>query len=641
MAAISAALRGFPSLFRSRLKEALPTILFYVVQFILVSLIFGQRYIIVVTCSTTLFQIRRKAHNLPSDYVRLFLVPLLICLLAYAATRTVVLCVVLNLAVPVFLVFWKSSQFAPKDYLGFAMTFLFMELRPPTPSEFRTQFLASVFCFALLIPALVLYNRLLHRSPDPAKQIDAALVRLSQLLELLARDGSNAAVRKELYDTAQKFHRLGYDRRHLFHLPDKQKRYYHLFALLFQRASYLVTDEAAWQEARETPAFPNVMADLSGLVRRLHEADSPAALETLANEIQHKLEENFLPQGRLRIFARSVLHMLLLLCREPLSPTRPTFRSHVWRDWWTGFRQRLTPDSFEFRFALRLAVVLTVSCTVSFLWDFEHTYWFPLHAFLLLQPSYEESAHRMVTRPIGTAIGCLLVHLVYPYLPGLYGIFAFSLVMIALMYCCTPGTWVHPIFSTSFALTMATLTVEETEAIQLRLLYLAMAVVLVLIVNRFLLPSRKDLQFRRNLRSLFYLQSVYWGVVQRSLRDPVDPALYSELLSQFHMIYHEAVSYIAQLPAEEGAGYRTMQLTLWNMFSELEQVECLIQTGALSPSEYPPLEELASQIRTRLVPPQSSLAELKEDGLPQGDLRSMLERYLQNARLLLTCLPKL
>ena len=640
MAALST-LRGFPSLFRSRLKEALPTILFYVVQFVLVSLIFGQRYIIVVTCSTTLFQIRRKVHNLPSDYTRLFLVPLLLCLLAYTATRNVVLCVVLNLAVPVFLVFWKSSQFAPKGYLGFAMTFVFMELRPPTPSEFRTQFLAAIFCFALLIPALVLYDHLLHQTPNPAEQIDAALIRLSQLLELLAKDGCNTAIRKELYDTAQKFHRLGYDRRHLFHLPDKQKRYYHLFALLFQRASYLVTDEAAWREARKTPAFPNVMDDLSGLVRRLHEADNPAALEALAAEIQHKLDENFLPQGRLRIFARSVLHMLLLLCREPLTISHPVFLSRSWRDWWMNFRQRLSPDSFEFRFAMRLAVVLTVSCTVSFLWDFEHTYWFPLHAFLLLQPSYEESTHRMVTRPIGTAIGCLLVHLVYPYLPGLPGIFVFSLAMIALMYCCTPGTWVHPIFSTSFALTMATLTVEETEAIQLRLFYLAMAVVLVLIINRFLLPNRKDLQFRRNLRSLVYLQSVYWSVVQRSLREPVEPALYSELLSQFHMVYHEAVSYIAQLPIKDGKNYRTMELTLWNMFSELEQVECLIQTGALSPAEYPPLEMLASQIRTRLVPPQASLAELTEDSLPQGDLRSILDRYLQNARLLLTCLPNL
>ena len=105
-----------------------------------------------------------------------------------------VLCVVLNLAVPVLLVFWKSSQFAPKGYLGFAMTFVFMEVRPPTPSEFRTQFLAAIFCFALLIPALVLYDHLLHQTPNPAEQIDAALIRLSQLLELLAKDGCNTAI---------------------------------------------------------------------------------------------------------------------------------------------------------------------------------------------------------------------------------------------------------------------------------------------------------------------------------------------------------------------------------------------------------------------------------------------------------------
>ena len=546
------------------------------------------------------------------------------------------------LTVPVFLVFWKSSQFTPKGYLGFAMTFVFLELRPISAQELPIQFLAMVFCSALLIPALVLYARLSHRVPDPATQIEDSLRRLSQLLELLARqEGSDAAIRQELYDTAQKFHRLGYDRRRLFHLPDKHKRYYHLFALLFQRASYLVTDEAAWQEARQTPAFPQVMETLSRMVNRLQEAEDAARLEELSAELQGLLDSCDLPQGRLRIFYRSVLHMLLLLCREPLAPARLPFRLPPWQSLWTALRQRLSPNSFEFRFALRLAVVLTVSCTVSFLWDFEHTYWFPLHAFLLLQPSYEESAHRMVTRPVGTAIGCVLVHLVYPWLPGLPGVFVFSLLMIALMYCCTPGTWVHPIFSTSFALTMATLTVEKTEAIQLRLLYLAMAVALVLVVNRFLLPSRREQQFTRNLRSLFYLQAAYWRVVERSLREIPDPALFSELLAQFHMVYHEVSLYIAQLPAEEGAEYRTLQLTLWNMFSELEQVECLIQTGALAPMEYAPLETLAGVIRAQLSPPQASLADLSVEQLPPGELRSMLERYLQNARLLLTSLPKI
>mgnify|MGYP005787363145 FL=1 len=553
MDAVRRALRGFPALFCSRLKGAFPTIFFYILQFLLVSVLFGQRYIIVITCSTTLFQLRHKQYNSPWDYTRMFLVSLLLCLLAYAATRNVVLCVLLNLAVPVVLVFWKSSQFTPKGYLGFAMTFVFLELRPPTPEEFPTLFLATLFCSVLLLPALALHARLSPQAPDPANQLEASLLRLSRLLERLAREGDNAA---------QTFHLMGHNRRRMFRLPDRERRYYHLFALLFQRASYLVTDEAAWLEARQNPAFPQVMDTLSRLIRRLQETRDPAGLEELAGEVQELLDRSELPQGRLRIFYRSVLHMLLLLCREPLSATRPPYRLPSRQELWMGRRQRLSPESFEFRFALRLAVVLTVSCTVSFLWDFEHTYWFPLHAFLLLQPSYEESAHRMVTRPVGTAIGCLLVHLVYPYLPGLPGVFVFSLVMIALMYCCTPGTWVHPIFSTSFALTMATLTVEKTEAIQLRLLYLAMAVALVLVVNRFLLPSRRDQQFTRNLRSLFYLQSVYWGVVGRSLREPVDPALFSELLSQFHMVHHEASAYIAQLPPEEGAGHHTLQLTM-------------------------------------------------------------------------------
>lgn len=374
MDAVRRALRGFPALFCSRLKGAFPTIFFYILQFLLVSVLFGQRYIIVITCSTTLFQLRHKQYNSPWDYTRMFLVSLLLCLLAYAATRNVVLCVLLNLAVPVVLVFWKSSQFTPKGYLGFAMTFVFLELRPPTPEEFPTLFLATLFCSVLLLPALALHARLSPQAPDPANQLEASLLRLSRLLERLAREGDDAAARKELYDAAQTFHLMGHNRRRMFRLPDRERRHYHLFALLFQRASYLVTDEAAWLEARKNPAFPQVMDTLSRLIRRLQETRDPAGLEELAGEVQELLDRSQLPQGRLRIFYRSVLHMLLLLCREPLSATRPPYRLPSRQELWMGLRQRLSPESFEFRFALRLAVVLTVSCTVGFLWDFEHTY---------------------------------------------------------------------------------------------------------------------------------------------------------------------------------------------------------------------------------------------------------------------------
>lgn len=67
----------------------------------------------------------------------------------------------------------------------------------------------------------------------------------------------------------------------------------------------------------------------------------------------------------------------------------------------------------------------------------------------------------MIIRPVGTTIGYLVMHLVYPWLSGPTGVFAFVLAMVPLIYCCTPGSWVYPIFFTSFTLVLAILTVKE------------------------------------------------------------------------------------------------------------------------------------------------------------------------------------
>ena len=114
--------------------------------------------------------------------------------------------------------------------------------------------------------------------------------------------------------------------------------------------------------------------------------------------------------------------------------------------------------------------------------------------------------------PVGTAIGCLVVHLVYPWLPGLTGVFAFALAMISLMYCCTPGSWVHPhLFHLLRPCPGQTLTVRGPGH-QLRLFYLLLAVALVLVVvNRFPgahpegLPSSGT-----TLGTLCRLQASYW-----------------------------------------------------------------------------------------------------------------------------------
>ena len=629
-----AKVKEFEMLFLRRWRDAFSTILFYIVQFVLIVYLFGTTYAMVVSCTTTLFQIRRKEPNRAEDYVVMCAMSLLLCLLAFAAGLNVWLCAVLNFIVPFFLVLWRCSQFTPKGHMGYAMTFVFLELRPPTLEQLPVQLEAVSVCCLLLVAALSINAWIRHISFRPEEEIHRSLSRLAGLLDDLAEGGDARGAGRELYELTREFHRRGYDRRYLPELPDREKRFYHLFALLFQRASYLVSDQEAWARARETPGFSDAMHMLAQLVRRLQRAWEAEPRRELAQRIRELLDHTDLPQGRLRIFYRSVLHTLLLLCQESLHPRHGISWNQVsWSAIWQDLYRRLSPKRFELRFALRLAVVTTVSCTISYLWEFEHTYWFPLHAFLLLQPSYEESAYRMVTRPVGTAIGCLLVHLVYPYLPGLPGVFLFSLVMISLMYCCTPGTWVQPIFSTAFALIMATLTIRETEAIWLRLLYLAMAVALVLVVNRFLLPNRRGPQFTRNLQELYRLQATYWTVIRRSLRRPVDPALFSSMLSEFHMVYHEAARYVDQLPPGEAAFHRSRLVVLWNMFSELEQAESQIQTGAVTAEEVPALDALAAELEKR-ISPLGNLEDLSLDALPRDELYYVLSRYLEHAKML-------
>ena len=89
--------------------------------------------------------------------------------------------------------------------------------------------------------------------------------------------------------------------------------------------------------------------------------------------------------------------------------------------------------------------------------------------------------------------------------------------MISFMYCAAPGTWYQPIFSTCYALTLTSMTLNETTAIQLRLLYLCAAVLIVFIVNRFFFPIRRDKLFQYNLRSLLQLHDSYWEMIQKEL----------------------------------------------------------------------------------------------------------------------------
>jgi YccS/YhfK family integral membrane protein len=75
---------------------------------------------------------------------------------------------------------------------------------------------------------------------------------------------------------------------------------------------------------------------------------------------------------------------------------------------WERIRMQLTPRSFRFRHAVRLAIALIVGYGVLHLVHPRNGYWILLTTLLVCQPSYGATRLRLVQRVVGTVVGLLL-----------------------------------------------------------------------------------------------------------------------------------------------------------------------------------------------------------------------------------------
>ena len=555
------------------------------------------------------------------------------------------LCILLNILVPFVLVFTQSSQFNPKGYFSYAMLFVFLTLMPPTtPTELLTELVVFWFCVCLLTVSLWGY-RYFFGVPSTPLTLDGTLSELAELIPLLIYPERQRELEQRFQQLLHDFHQLSYHQ-NFFSIQSRETQVHDMVATLVQRFSYLISDYE-WRGELDQSRI-SALEELSAFLREtVPLLDTPAQARQL-EAAQQLLNRMSIPEGRIRIFCRSLLHMLILLLRTRGALSQPPRAVHriSWGELLQQTRLRLSLESFEMRFAMRLSIVMALSCTISYVLPITHSYWIPLNAFLLLQPSCEDSSYRMKTRPIGTLIGCCIEFLVYPFLPSVGVQLLFALVMISLMYCSTPGTWYQPIFSTCYALTLTSMTLNETTAITLRIVYLGAAVILVFLVNRFFFPIRKEALFTHNIKALFSLHNRYWDIIRKGLSQDTELSVSCEILTHFHMLYEECVAYLKRASAFPLRNdLQTVLLTLWHMFSELEQMHYMVRAKRVDPEEKPAILDLISAIQKDLYPiiRYQDFTPLKEQiHCRDKDLAYLLHEYLGHAESLLqykACIP--
>lgn len=611
----------------ARIRTAAPVIIFFLLLFYSVMFFFNIRFVMIVSSVTVLFKINYRKYLTWRKRLTLVLSQLVLSLCAFLATVSLPLCIALNLIIPFLLVMFEASQFNPMGYFSGAMTFVFLQMRPVGFDGIAMQ--TGIMLYALLF--FVIGQYLLQCVAQKKKTADCteekALVMLADAIDRHVLMGEPSGAIHALFDMQQSFYKKAYQHRSIYSGLGKDGKVSYLFALLLQRAVYFLSRPGEECD-RLSPEEKDYVRRLTECIRTAAAGlDDPAAL-ACGNAL---LQETKACDGPLYRFVENFLGLLTLILKWRQNPddARGQWETHRHRPLLRRLRQQMLPDAFEMRFALRLSTVLTVGFVFSMVFQYEHAYWFVMNAFLLLRPMYEDSTYRMKTRFVGTLIGCLIIHLLLPTDSPMLTHLAIASFMVVGMYAEVPGTFIHSVFVTCFAMAMATLMLPQPVAIELRILYVAAAAVFVLIVNRFFFPTSLTSQFQYNIEVLFHLEHQYLRMVEKSLDSSLDYGEVGDAQMQYHLLYDQLLDYLKNnSETVDVPFYRRLFVTAWYLVSEAEQLLLIIGQQPLDSGEVQDVQHFITGNRCVLDEIQEIL------GLPAEKTahKSMGEHYVRTIK---------
>lgn len=574
--------------FKKRFIIALPAILLFVFLFFTVIKLFGVEYSLIVIFITITFQIRYRQRFTFKTAIGIFVIQSVLCMLAFFATVNIFLCIILNFIVPFILVYTKTNQFNQRGYFEHVMCFIYLQLRPVSFSELPNLFAALLYSVFIMVVALALHSILSKKSYNYDAEREGLSV-LSEELSLLSERKKDDNMQDSIFKLQSSLYKLAFGNGGIFYVVGIREKIHFMFALLFQRTTYFVYDMIE-QSYVMTDKNIEFLKKLSLYVKEASIKLNVKNNDELIEEANNFLNEIDSSNERFSLFSENFLHLFTLILKTMVKSiendkvySKIGFGNIKYMKDYIQYRIRI--DSFQLRFAFRLSVVIMLSFIFCRIMNADHSYWLPMNAFLMMQPLYEDSRRKMKIRFAGTVLGSVIAFLSIPYLHGINAHFVFAVFIISFMYSSTRGTLMQVMCATILSLTLASLSMNDNTAIELRLVYLLFAIFLVLIADSFFLPVNKNTQFRFNIKGLFRIQSTYMIVLEESKLHSINYAYLNELFTDFYMLYDNIIRYITDNNGKDFSYYRKIIFTMWKIMSESEQIYFVMQQQDINEKE--------------------------------------------------------
>lgn len=559
--------------------DGIPSIIVALILFFSYLKIFGATEVILVPFLVLLFILKSKEEFNFKRLLKIFSMLLLISVFSYLVNINIVLCVILNLLVPTIVVYLYTDRFTPKGYFVYIMAFVFLQLVPIEFAGLPRRFTALIF--GMVVVALGLFiNALKDRRKNSYELAEYGLLNLSNQINKLSKKEELIVEKDELNKIIYKLNNLIYSSRNYKYLVDSFGSNNYYFMLVFQKFQYVIKNiYMTYDDLKDSDIL--YLKELSELFKKISKEINEVDNTDLIKLLDSFVEEKYFTKEKIEQDIEYIINILKIalsnMTNSNFDNTKEEWRIPKIAHKIHGVKYNLKLDRFQFRFAVRLSVVLTVTFLISRVSGLNHSYWIPMSAFLMITPFYEDSAKRINHRILGTILGSILTFLLLNIIKTSNAHIIIIVIMTICMYSVIPSTWIMTSYTTCYGLTLATLAMDREEAIELRLVYILIAAIISILANKYILPNKSSYEFKLNVTNLIAIDRKMVLMLRKALenRSEFDSTYLKELLIRSNQINVDIKNYKKKNEYEE-AFYNNLLEINKQLIHEIQQISYLV-----------------------------------------------------------------
>ena len=443
----------------------------------------------------------------------------------------------LNFIVPFVLIMVFSDELSARRYFIYGLFFVLLQLNYPSSlSILPSRIGATLYGLAILFVFNVIVNKK-NKQNRYEGLLKSGFSTLGKRAKLLATKRLNRETPSPLFNITNKMSKMLYeDSANKTGMLNQEEEFYFQSIIALEEIDRLLLHSCLKYDEMTQEDY-EFIDKISDTFMKLAKDYKYKENMQLVEELSKLIKENHFSSQKMEQDWQYVIYKVIdLLKKYNEDKVKETKFRDALKLKWVKLKRSCNFKSCQFRFAIRVSIVLCIGFTLCHLIPFANAYWLPITAFTTMLPYYEDTKQKMSTYFVGAILGAICFVLLFQYVPSSLSMVFMVLAFIVLFSI--DSEVLRNVVGTQLALVMCTAP-STIVAIDYRVGLVALAILITWLTDRFILNTNNFDGLVSRMQDIIHRDQMIIKELRKALKGNKNGRYLDELLLESYVLENE------------------------------------------------------------------------------------------------------